>query len=230
MDGPPVVLSTFRHTPCAARNGTRSVPDTFVLPAHSRRRRGAVPRRARRGPYQYHNLSVWKRRIGVPFPVGRRGSSSSRRNMAPRLGSVCVPCCSALSICGVSQDWTMRATSTSLTEPDLSISDIRLFSRTHGRSDKLRVVIRAVIGDVRYSVLCPTHVSSSLCVLPPTPSSGLRCPRRTLPRLLLYYELVRLPCRHTSALPFVSLLEASFGERHGSPKFRCKPLDDLPWT
>jgi hypothetical protein len=26
------------------------------------------------------------------------------------------------------------------------------------------------------------------------------------------------------------LLEASSGERHGSPKFRCKPLNDLPWT
>ena len=26
-------------------------------------------------------------------------------------------------------------------------------------------------------------------------------PRRALPRLLLYYELVRLPCRHTSASP-----------------------------
>jgi hypothetical protein len=25
-------------------------------------------------------------------------------------------------------------------------------------------------------------------------------------------------------------LEASFWERHGSPKFRCKPLNDLPWT
>ena len=56
------------------------------------------------------------------------------------------------------------------------------------------------------------------------------CPRRTLLRLLLYYELVRLPCRRTSALPFFGLLEASFWERHGSPKFRCKPLDDLPWT
>jgi len=26
------------------------------------------------------------------------------------------------------------------------------------------------------------------------------------------------------------LLEASFGEQQGSPKFRCRPLDDLPWT
>ena len=34
-------------------------------------------------------------------------------------------------------------------------------------------------------------------------------PRWALPQLHLYYELVRLPCHHTSALPFVGLLEAS---------------------
>ena len=30
------------------------------------------------------------------------------------------------------------------------------------------------LGGVRYSVLCPTHTPASLCVLLPTPSSGLR--------------------------------------------------------
>ena len=36
-------------------------------------------------------------------------------------------------------------------------------------------------------------------------------PHRALPRLHLYYELVRTPYRHTSASPFLSLLEASIG-------------------
>ena len=32
--------------------------------------------------------------------------------------------------------------------------------------------VRAVVGGVRYSVQCPSHAPSSLCVLLPTPSSG----------------------------------------------------------
>ena len=32
--------------------------------------------------------------------------------------------------------------------------------------------VRAVVGGVRYSVQCPSHVPSSLCALLPTPSSG----------------------------------------------------------
>ena len=149
--------------------------------------------------------------------------------MVSRLGSVCISCCSALSICGVSQDSTMRKTSTPLTEPDVSISDIRLFNRTHGRSNGLRAVIRAVIGDVRYSVLCPTHVSSSLCVLLPTPSSGLRA---LTGHYSDYSSTMSWSDCHAAILPpcLFGLLEASFWERHGSPKFRCKPLDDLPWT
>ncbi len=59
----------------------------------------------------------------------------------------------------------------SLTEPDLWISHIRLFSRTHGQSGA-PFAVRAVVGGVRYSVQCPAHVPSSLCVLLPTPSSG----------------------------------------------------------
>ena len=55
------------------------------------------------------------------------------------------------------------------------------------------------------------------------------CPHRALPRLLLYYELVRLPYRHTSALP-LRLVGGFRWERHGSPKFRCEPFDYLPRT
>ena len=42
-------------------------------------------------------------------------------------------------------------------------------------------------------------------------------PHRALPRLRLYYELVRLPYRHTSALPFLGLLDASIGNDTALP-------------
>lgn len=50
-----------------------------------------------------------------------------------------------------------------------------------------------------------------------SPFEWVRYPRRALPRLRLYYELVRLPCRRTSALPFLSLLEASVGSSMALP-------------
>jgi hypothetical protein len=76
---------------------------------------------------------------------------------------------------------------------------------------------------------CLANAFSSLCVLLLTPSSVFIYTHRALPRLLLYYELVRLPYRHTSALP-LQLVGSLFGERYGSPKFRRNPLDHLPWT
>ncbi len=54
-----------------------------------------------------------------------------------------------------------------------------------------------------------------------------------LPHLLLYYEPVRLPHRHTSfsaSFPTCRDWKLHYLERHGSPKFRCEPLNDPPWT
>src|SRR4030042_5105931 len=45
--------------------------------------------------------------------------------------------------------------------------------------------------------------------LPPVPSSETTL-HRALPRLHLYYELVRLPKRHTASLLFFGFLAASF--------------------
>ena len=86
------------------------------------------------------------------------------------------------------------------------------------------------IGDVRYSVLCPAHVSSSLCVLLPTPSSGL-CTRAG--HYFGYSSTMSWSDCHAAIPPpclFSACCRLPFQERHGSPKFRCKPLDDLPWT
>ena len=89
------------------------------------------------------------------------------------------------------------------------------------RANFVHVPISSSVSGIR--VLIPQRSTAN-------PFEWTPCPRRALPRLLLYYELVRLPCRHTSSSPFLGLLEASFWERHGSPTFRCKPLDDLLWT
>ena len=168
-------------------------------------------------------------RSEIQNPASTNPKLSSRRNMVSRLGAVCIPCCSALSICGVSQDSTMRKTSTPLTEPDVSISDIRLFNElTDEATGSCRY--KGGIGDVRYSVQCPTHVSSSLCVLLPTPSSGLRA----LAGHYSDYSSTMSWSDCHAAIPPPCLFSACWRlpsrERHGSPKFRCKPLDDLPWT
>jgi len=48
---------------------------------------------------------------------------------------------------------------------------------------------------------CMASFAFSLCDKPSIPSSGLYCPRRALPRLLLYYEPIRLPEPHTASSP-----------------------------
>jgi len=53
--------------------------------------------------------------------------------------------------------------------------------------------------------------------------------RWALPHLLLYYELVRLPYRHTSSFASSARWKLP-GERYGSPKFRCKQFGYLPWS
>ena len=88
------------------------------------------------------------------------------------------------------------------------------------RTSFVHVLISSSVSGIR--VLIPQRSTAN-------PFEWTPCPRRTLLRLLLYYELVRLPCRHTSSLP-LRLVGSFVWERHGSPKFRCKPLDDLPWT
>jgi hypothetical protein len=55
------------------------------------------------------------------------------------------------------------------------------------------------------------------------------CSHRALPRLPLYYELVRLPLRHTPALP-LRLVGGSLPVRTGSPKSLGSLFDDLPWS
>jgi len=116
----------------------------------------------------------------------------------------------------------------SLTEPDVSISDIRLFSRTHGRSRPLCLAVRAfwrraVFGSV--------------------PDARLRNPLRSTANPFEwaaaraghypgYASTMSWSDCHAAVPPphLFGLLEASPGERHGSPKFRCRPLDNLPWT
>ena len=71
----------------------------------------------------------------------------------------------------------------------------------------------------------PPHPFASYC----QPLRVSTRPHRALPRLHLYYGLVRLPYRHTPSLP-LQLVGSFRGERHGSPKFRCVPSDVLPWT
>jgi len=119
-------------------------------------------------------------------------------------------------------------TSMPLTEPDLWISHIRLFSKTHETDHNGRFNIRA-LSALGSPYLRTANTSSSLCVLLLTPSSVPFGTRRALPRLRLYYELVRLPYRHTSALP-LQLVGSFLSERYGSPKFRCEQLDYLPRT
>ena len=85
-------------------------------------------------------------------------------------------------------------------------------------------------GSRPYSVQSPKPINFRLDALLPTPSSGPNYPHRTLLRLRLYYELVRLPHRHTSALPLRLVGGFPQGERRGSPKFRDEPLKHLPRT
>ena len=99
----------------------------------------------------------------------------------------------------------MRATSMPLTQPCMRISRTRLFSKTHGTDDSVyrcaRSDIRVSFVSVPYSIsvygghlLNPLHLTARAFEWTP-------CPRRALPRLLLYYAPVRLPYRHASALP-----------------------------
>jgi hypothetical protein len=71
--------------------------------------------------------------------------------------------------------------------------------------------VRCKGGCWRRAILGSASVTRPLIPLRSTanPFEWAHGPHRALPRLRLYYELVRLPYRHTSALPFVSLLEAS---------------------
>ncbi len=72
---------------------------------------------------------------------------------------------------------------------------------------------------------------SSLYALLLTPSSVPTLGTQwALPHLRLYYELVRLPYRHTSFFAFSTRWKLHYRERHGSPKFRCEPLNDPLWS
>jgi hypothetical protein len=67
---------------------------------------------------------------------------------------------------------------------------------------------------------------SSLCALLLTPSSVPFGTQWALPHLRLYYELVRLPYRHTSFFAFSTCWKLHYREQYGAPKFRYEPLND----
>ena len=72
---------------------------------------------------------------------------------------------------------------------------------------------------------------SALYILLPGPSSvPTHGTRWALPHLYPYYDLVRLPYRHTSAFASAARWKLHHRERYGSPKFRCEPSNDPPWT
>ncbi len=52
-------------------------------------------------------VSLWPGRIVRLICIGLSWRTSSRHNMVSHLGMLCIPCCSALSGCGVSHDSTM---------------------------------------------------------------------------------------------------------------------------
>ena len=81
----------------------------------------------------------------------------------------------------------------------------------------------------RVPVLCLAYVCSSLSVLLPTPSSGLRVLAGHYPD---YSSTTSWSDCHAAILPphLFGFVGSFDWERHGSPKFRCKPLNDLPWT
>ncbi len=70
---------------------------------------------------------------------------------------------------------------------------------------------------------------SSLYTLLLTPSSVPFGTQWALPHLRLYYELVRLPYRHTSFFASSTRWKLLW-ERYGSPEFRCEPLNDPLWS
>ena len=70
----------------------------------------------------------------------------------------------------------------------------------------------------------PPHPSTLYC-RPLQVSMG----SRALPHLLLYYEPVRLPYRHTSFSASSARWKLHCRERYGAPKFRCESLNDPPW-
>ena len=92
-----------------------------------------------------------------------------------------------------------------------------------------RVVIRAVLATCRYSVQCPTLVSSSLCVLPPTPSSGLRA----LAGHYSDYSSTMSWSDCHAAIPPPCLFRLVGGFPSGATWLSQVPMqtvDDLPWT
>ena len=124
---------------------------------------------------------------------------------------------------------SLKTTSTSLTEPDLWISHIRLFNRTHEQSISC-VVMRAVLATcgIRLGARHTSPHPFAFCCQP------LRVDSVSSPDITPTTPLLRVG--PTAMPPYLFLAFSACWrlpkqwERHGSPKFRCKPLNDLPCT